>query len=199
MAFRSQIGNSCRLTSSRQRNLYRGVTTLLLGVVFLTVIMTWLSRAAGGADSGVARSTPDDLYARAAAQEQVPLELLVAIVGTESGYHPWALNIDGREVYCHSRQEAEQRLATGDHVAIGLMQISWPYWGQRLGLSKAQMLDPATNLRYGARILRQGLSRSGSIWLRISNYHSGSLETRDTYNRRVYANYLRYLRGDLGR
>jgi soluble lytic murein transglycosylase-like protein len=186
MAFREIA--SCR----RLNRLNRGFAATVLVANLLAVFFP-----AGAGGESASSALPGDPYAAAAAHEHVPLDLLVAIVGAESGFHPWALNIAGHETYCRSREEAERRLAGDDDVAIGLMQISWPYWGPRLGLSKAQMLDPATNLRYGARILRQGLERSGDIWLRISNYHSGSLATRDTYNRRVYANYLRYLRGDL--
>jgi hypothetical protein len=138
-----------------------------------------------------------NLYARAAAHEQVPLDVLVAIAGSESGFHPWALNIDGHEVYCHSRAEAEQRLATEDRVSIGLMQINWRYWGPRLGRTKLELLDPETNLIYGARILKEGLGRAGSLWLRISNYHSGSMQERDKYNQLVFRNYRRYLAGEL--
>ena len=66
----------------------------------------------------VARSEPGstevDLYVQAAALEGVPRELLVAIAGAESAFHPWALNIAGHQVYCGSREEAEQLLATAD-------------------------------------------------------------------------------------
>jgi hypothetical protein len=175
-----------------------------LGIVAAGLWLSLLAPGAAGAGatdvSAAATSPPPgNLYTRAAAQERVPLALLVAIAGAESSYHPWALNIQGHEVYCHSREEAERRLATDDHVSIGLMQISWPYWGPRLGLTKAALLDPETNLIYGARILKEGLVRGGSIWFRISNYHSGSLQERDKYNRLVYQNYLRYLGGDIER
>lgn len=159
-----------------------------------------LSLLVPGVASAAAANTNQssgNLYAEAAAREQVPLDVLVAIAGAESGFHPWALNIDGHEVYCHSREEAEQRLATDDRVAIGLMQINWRYWGKRLGRTKLELLDPETNLIYGARILKEGLRRAGSIWLRISNYHSGSFQERDRYNRLVYQNYRRYLDGNL--
>ncbi|MGH7841561.1 MAG: lytic transglycosylase domain-containing protein [Candidatus Binataceae bacterium] len=191
MAFRGEIGKGRRLS-----RLPRGVAALLAAGLLLLVAGSGRARADW---SAAAPAASENLYAKAAAQEHVPLDLLVAIAGAESGYHPWALNLDGHEIYCRSRDEAERRLATGDKVAIGLMQINWLYWGPRLRLSKNQMLDPATNLIYGARILRLGLGRSGSIWFRISNYHSGSLAARDAYNQRVYANYLRYLRGEVGR
>jgi hypothetical protein len=141
----------------------------------------------------------DDPYVTAATNAGVALELLVAIVGTESRYHPWALDIDGRQIYCRSREEAEQMLAGLDdnaNVDIGLMQINWRFWGHRLRVTKYDLLDPRTNLSIGARILKQGLRRGGSIWHRISNYHSGSNEERDRYNQQVYSAYLQYLRGD---
>jgi soluble lytic murein transglycosylase-like protein len=149
--------------------------------------------AAGAADP------PDDPYVQAAVHEGIPRELLVAIAGAESGFHPWALNIEGRQVYCRSREEAERLLSTVDKVDIGLMQINWPFWGPRLGLSKSQLLEPRTNLLYGARILKQSLAGAGDIWLRISNYHAGSLQRRDLYNQLVYGQYLRYIEGKVGR
>jgi len=138
-----------------------------------------------------------DPYIAAAETEQVPLNLLVAVAGAESGYHPWALNLAGREVYCHTREEAERLLAKYDKVDIGLMQINWPYWGPRLKITKSELLDPRTNLVYGARILKKCLEGGGDIWRRISDYHSGSASTRDRYNQRVYTSYLRYLRGEI--
>jgi soluble lytic murein transglycosylase-like protein len=161
-------------------------------VAAVLLIMAGLA-AAGDAD------VPDNPYVQAAAQEGIPRELLVAIAGAESGFHPWALNIDGHQVYCHSREEAERLLSTTDKVDIGLMQINWPFWGPRLGLSKNELLDPRTNLLYGARILKQDLARTGGIWRRISDYHAGSPQRRDRYNQLVYGQYLRYIQGKIGR
>jgi soluble lytic murein transglycosylase-like protein len=164
--------------------------TSLVGTVLLVIAGL---AAAGDADL---RNNP---YILAAEQEGIPRELLVAIAGAESGFHPWALNIDGHQVYCRSREEAEQLLSTTDKVDIGLMQINWPFWGPRLGLSKNDLLDPRTNLLYGARILRQNLARTGDLWRRISDYHAGSPQRRDRYNQLVYAQYLRYIQGKIGR
>ncbi|HEY6394917.1 MAG TPA: transglycosylase SLT domain-containing protein, partial [Candidatus Binataceae bacterium] len=110
---------------------------------------------ANTAFSRAAESPADDPYVAAAREAGVPLEVLVAVAGAESGYHPYALNIGGKQVYCHSRDEAERFLATEDNVDIGLMQIDWPFWGPRLGVSKTALLDARTNLRFGARILKQ--------------------------------------------
>jgi hypothetical protein len=146
-----------------------------------------------------ASAVESDPYVAAAQQAGVPLEVLVAVAGAESGYHPWALDIEGRQVFCKSRAEAETVLANTatTNVDIGVMQINWRFWGPRLGVAKNDLLDPRINLLMGARILHDGLSRDGSMWRRISNYHSGARHERDRYNQQVYEAYTRYLRGEV--
>jgi soluble lytic murein transglycosylase-like protein len=170
-----------------------GETASLVSLIAFVLLRMASLTGAGEAD------IRDNPYIQAAVEEGIPREILVAIAGAESGFHPWALNIDGHQVYCHSREEAEQLLSTVDKVDIGLMQINWPFWGSRLGLSKSQLLDPRTNLLYGARILKSSLVRTGDIWRRISDYHAGSLQRRDRYNQLVYQQYLRYIQGKVGR
>lgn len=146
------------------------------------------------AHAAAAASNP---YVQAARAARVPLNLLVAIAGTESAYHPWALNLGGREIYCHSRQEAERMAAAaGDNVDLGLMQINYRMWGKRFKLTKSQLLDPLTNLRVGAQILRRCLAGPGSLWRRIGRYHSPSPDKEEHYDQVVYDRYLRYLRGE---
>ena len=143
-----------------------------------------------------------DPYIEAARGAGVPSDLLIAIAGAESGYHPWALNIKGHQVFCRSREEAENVLAETptDDVDIGLMQINWRFWGPRSGMpSKQCLLDPRRNLELGAAILKDGLSRGGSLWHRISNYHAGGPAERERYNRMVYDAYLHYMHGKIGR
>lgn len=141
-------------------------------------------------------------YTVAARNADVPADLLIAIAGAESGYHPWALNIKGHQVFCQSREEAESVLANTptDDVDIGLMQINWRFWGPRSGASsKGELLDPLRNLELGAAILKDSLGRGGSLWHRISNYHMGGAAERERYNKTVYDAYLRYMHGKIGR
>lgn len=170
-------------------------------VVMVTMLAGVTPRIASGASanpSAVASSEADP-YMAAAKDADVPLHVLIAIAGAESAYHPWALDIEGRQVFCHSRAEAERVLANTatTNVDIGLMQINWRFWGARLGIAKNDLLDPRINLLMGARILRDSLSRSGTIWQRISNYHSGAPHERDRYNQQVYIAYMRYQRGEV--
>jgi len=153
--------------------------------------------AAQQATEPAAPPAATDPYVAAARATGVPVALLVAVAGAESGFHPLALNIKGREIYCHSKEEAERILATTDNVDIGLMQINWPFWGRRLGVTKSELLDPKVNLLYGARILERPLMRRGKFWRQVSDYHSGTPQARDRYNQRVYSVYLAYLRGQI--
>jgi soluble lytic murein transglycosylase-like protein len=160
----------------------------------------WLAALAillGVASSAIASEI--DPYVAAANDAGVPLAVLVAVAGAESGYHPWALDIEGRQVFCKSRAEAETVLSNTatTNVDIGVMQINWRFWGPRLGVAKNDLLDPRINLLMGARILRDGLNRNGSVWRRISNYHSGGNHERERYNQQVYEAYTRYLRGEV--
>ncbi|MBV9183288.1 MAG: serine/threonine protein kinase [Acidobacteria bacterium] len=41
----------------------------------------------------------DNPYVLVASRENIPREVLIAVAGAESGFHPWALNIAGREVH----------------------------------------------------------------------------------------------------
>lgn len=138
-----------------------------------------------------------DPYVAAANSTGVPLALLAAVAGAESGYHPWAVNFNGREIYCSSRAEAARLVALSNNVDIGLMQINWAFWGRRLGLSKEELLDPRTNLLAGARILKLCLQEGGDLWERIGAYHSRRPAARAHYNQQVYDYYQRYLRGEL--
>ena len=165
----------------------------------IAAIALLLCRSPATAGQPAKAAPAPDPYTAAARATGVPLDLLVAVAGTESGFHPLALNVKGREIYCRSVAEAKRILSTTDNVDIGLMQINWPFWGRRLGVSKSDLLDPKSNLLYGARILKEPLTRGGDIWRRVSDYHAGSVTTRNLYNHKVYSVYLAYLNGRITR
>ncbi len=137
-----------------------------------------------------------DLYGDAARSAGVPASLLVAVAGAESGFHPWAINIAGRSYYPNSMEEAAGLLQSAPDADIGLMQINYRFWGPRLGLSRRQLLDPATNLKAGAEILKGLLDERGAFWRRVSGYHSPRRKARDKWSLAVYQRYLGFLRGE---
>ena len=130
-------------------------------------------------------SSPDP-FTYASQATGVPVQLLVAISRVESSHHPWALNIDGQAVYPRSREEAEEILKKApDNVDIGHMQVNYRIWGKRLGLTKAQLLDPHISAWAGAVILRYYLTQY-SFWEAIGRYHSGDWNRQIWYAWRVY-------------
>ncbi len=119
--------------------------------------------------------------ALAARRHAVPLGMLYAIGLTETGrrqsLHPWALNIEGRTVYASSRRQAlrlfrQARAAGRQLIDLGCMQINHHYHGHRFR-SVAEMLDPARNVDYAARFLKQLYRREGSWTMAAARYHAG--------------------------
>jgi hypothetical protein len=127
-----------------------------------------------------------DPFTLASEATQVPVQLLVAISRVESSDHPWALNIEGKSIYAKDRQETEHFLKhASDDVDIGLMQVNYRIWGQHLGLTKDDLLDPYTNAWAGAVILRFYLSQY-PFWEAIGRYHSTNRTRQIEYAWRVY-------------
>lgn len=153
-----------------------------------------------GADSNPKSANIPVAYTNAASAAQVPADLLYAIALTESGrtvnkehgYRPWpwTLNIDGRGKRFDRRQSAFRVLRTtlrdaNSNVDIGLMQISWRYHSDKFE-SAYEALDPSTNLRIGADILRSCYERELDWWVAVGCYHApNSVERAKKYRDRV--------------
>ncbi|TIH13535.1 lytic transglycosylase [Marinifilum sp. JC120] len=115
------------------------------------------------------------LFGQVAEEFSLHPEILNAIADHESGYNPWALNIEGRSVYPKSREEALAIIEKyrGKSYDVGLMQVN-SFWIRKFELSPAEALEPEENLRLGAWILRYCLDRYGYNWRAIGAYHTGS-------------------------
>lgn len=126
-----------------------------------------------------------ELIAAAAHHAGVHPDLLSSIVWVESRAWPWALNINGVGLYPRTRAEAESVLRrVGDDVDIGYAQVSYRHWGRALGLRKADLLEPWTNLIHGAFILRQSMDREAG-WGGVGRYHSATPRRKLLYAYRV--------------
>ncbi|MBI9112866.1 lytic transglycosylase domain-containing protein [Maridesulfovibrio ferrireducens] len=115
------------------------------------------------------------LFNQVAQEFALQPEILRAIADHESGYNPWALNIEGQSIYPESKDEAlavlkKNKIKSYD---VGLMQVN-SYWLRKFNLSAAKALDPEENVRLGAWILRYCLDRYGYNWRAIGAYHTGS-------------------------
>ena len=92
---------------------------------------------------------------------QVAPSTMAAIVRVESGGKPYAINVNGARKLVRQPRNAEEATAWADwlvnrgySVDMGLAQINSGNLA-RLGLTPAQLFDPCTNLRAGARILTE--------------------------------------------
>jgi soluble lytic murein transglycosylase-like protein len=135
-----------------------------------------------------------DAFLRASAATRIPVELLLAISYVESGFHPHAINISGQSYFPSSRNEALRLLVrSGDNVDIGLMQVNWGFWGDKFGLSKAELLDPQFNVMVGAKILEHCVRVNGSWWKGVALYHSPHDARQREYVEKVSQSYRRVL------
>lgn len=94
------------------------------------------------------------IFEEASEQTGLPVELLDAVVRTESGYRPRAISRAG---------------------AQGLMQLM-PITVKELGLSDP--LEPRQNVLGGARYLRRMIDRFGSLRLALAAYNAGPSKVR---------------------
>lgn len=119
---------------------------------------------------------------------QVAPSTMAAIVRVESGGRPHAINVNGARKLTRQPRNAEEAItwanwlvARGYSVDMGLAQINSGNLA-RLGLTPAQLFDPCTNLRAGAKILSEnyrGAARQyggGQIALQaaLSAYNTGN-------------------------
>lgn len=144
--------------------------------------------------------TPDceTLATEASQRYGLPEGLLIAIARTESGIArgtadprawPWTANVEGQSHYYDTRQEM---LADLDRVVaedisnfdVGCMQLNYRWHGDSFA-ALDQMLDPATNVGYAARYLRQLHDETGSWETATRYYHSRDPDRGGAYLSRV--------------
>ena len=135
-----------------------------------------------------------DVFLRASVATGIPVELLLAISHVESGFHPHAINISGESFFLSSHNEAlGLLLRSRNNVDIGLMQVNWGYWGDKVGVSKSELLDPQLNVLVGAKILDHCVRVSGSWWKGVALYHSPHDARQREYVEKVWQSYRRVL------
>lgn len=118
-----------------------------------------------------------------------PASLAMAVANVESGFHPWAINIQGKSHYMENRESAlaliERASAQRKSFDIGVMQIN-SYWLRRLKLDPVDVIDPRINIIIGCWILSEELKRYGMTWKAIGAYHTPI--DKNPARARAYAN-----------
>lgn len=91
-----------------------------------------------------------------ATRAELPPELVLAVIEIESNFDRWALSVVG---------------------ARGLMQVM-PFWKREIGREDDNLLDTATNLRYGCTILKHYLDRERGRMIPALQRYNGAVGGR---------------------
>lgn len=146
----------------------------------LPIALAILSYSAEGAAAADGLACEREMT-RAARQYDIPLNVLFAVGLTETGsrgaLNPYDINVNERSVHLESLQEALDRVASeqarGERlIDIGCMQINY-YWHGKSFHSLREMFDPALNVAYAARLLKELKTREGSWTLAVARYNAG--------------------------
>lgn len=111
----------------------------------------------------------------------MPLAVFYAVglneTGGRDGLQPYAMNIDGRPSVNGSLAEGLAAFAAARRngaklIDVGCMQINYKYHGDKFG-SVTEMFDPAHNIDYAARFLKELRAREGTWTLAVARYNAG--------------------------
>ncbi len=151
------------------------------------------AQGAWGQDNGPALFQCSRHFANSEALYGIPRGILHAISLVESGRGgmpwPWALNLSGRSHFPATRSEALRLMhdelgSLRADVAVGCMQI-YTRWHAGSFAAGEDILDPAINVTYAARFLRELHDRHGSWTEAVRRYHASDRQAQDTYLCRV--------------
>ncbi len=125
-------------------------------------------------------------FSAAERQYGIPKHLLMAIANTESGRFnpqvgkvvpwPWTLNVEGQGAYFENMHDAmtavkRARQSGKDSIDVGCMQISLKHHPDAFA-TLLDALNPAENVTYAAKFLRQNYDDLKSWPEAIAAYHS---------------------------
>lgn len=151
---------------------------LMLAVPVIALVAATFEPAAAGSPG---QPVCEDYMVTASAEYGVPLGVLYAVGLTETGrkgrLHPFALNIEGKAVFARNAEQALEIFAKARKrgrklIDLGCMQINHFYHGNAFS-SPREMLDPARNVAYAAKFLKQLREREGSWTMAVARYHAG--------------------------
>jgi hypothetical protein len=156
--------------------------------------------SAGGAAAGPVDELCGVLARQAERAQGIPAGLVHAVALAESGRWlaeqgttrpwPWTVTSGDDSFYLPSRAAAlakihELQREGRSNIDVGCMQVNLGYHGHEFA-SVAEALEPATNVSYAARFLRQ-LREQTQSWSRATaRYHSGDPARGHAYSEKVF-------------
>ena len=168
--------------------------------LLLAFALTLSGGAAGGAAAGPVDELCGVLARQAERAEGIPTGLVHAVALAESGRWladegttrpwPWTVTSGHDSFYLPSRSEALRKIhelqSEGrSNIDVGCMQVNLGYHGHEFA-SVAEALEPARNVAYAARFLKQ-LREETQSWSRATaRYHSRHPDRGGAYRDKVF-------------
>lgn len=129
-----------------------------------------------------------NVFTRPCALFGVEPALAMAIARVESGWHPYCVNVAGKDHYPQSLEDAARlardALRQGRSVDVGLMQIN-SYWLKKWNVPPERALIPAVNVTLGLVVLAHEMRRHGPTWKAVGYYHSPNARRQARYVQKV--------------
>ena len=139
----------------------------------------------------------DSLMERISKQYAIPSNLLKSISLIESGRYvggkqtpwPWTVQSEGKSYYFESKTQAIQAVrklqACGiQNIDVGYMQINLKYHPKAF-LSLSEAFEPASNIEYAAKFIKQLYNKTKSWSQAVAQYHSANAHGHG-YMQKVY-------------
>jgi hypothetical protein len=174
-------------------------------LILLLTAVFFVSSAAQAASDGLIEGAKQctQYFPTEERSRDIPVHLLAAISTTETGrYHeglgmaipwPWTINVEGKGYYFGSKAEAiaatQKFLRQGKRsIDVGCMQVNLKHHANAFrNLNEA--FDPATNVGYAAKFLRDNYDEMGNWIKAAAAYHSRTVSRGNSYLARVEKNW----------
>lgn len=157
--------------------------------LYLSILALFLMPINGFANTTQNTARPFlHLFEKSSSRWGPPSKILRSIAAQESSYQPWCVNVEGKDYYPKTRNEALAIIHQAERenrlYDVGLMQIN-RYWLRYLGLKPEIVVEPSINVHIAAWILSKEIQKYGFNWKAIGSYHSPA--SRNPERAKAYA------------
>ena len=174
-------------------NLYRSILPLISAKLKINRALLVVIIAMSSANVSNAAELKS-LIAQAEKTHNIPKDLLLSIALVESRVNPYALSVKGKAIISKSTSDVKNKLQEYlrdgySNIDIGVMQINYR-WHREKFTNLDEMLDPAANIEYAARFLKQLYDTHGSWIQAVRHYHSATPGHHKRYSRKIIVTWL---------
>ena len=193
---KSSMANTYNLWFQIYRIIISNLYKFFKQILSLMLVVSWVAcgnSAVALADDKVNQQYNEQdlssLISSAEIEHNIPSGLLSAIAKTESGMKAYVLNIGGRAIFLSSISKAqevlEDKLSSGlTNIDVGVMQVNYRWHAHEFD-SLEEMLTPASNINYAAKLLKSLYAQHGTWHKAVRFYHSANSEHHRKYSRKV--------------